>query len=155
MASEYRAKEAAGRGEVLGEGDLYPDVRPVLAALRRAGHRVLIAGNQSVRAGELLRDLNLPADAIATSGEWGIAKPDAGFFARVVDMAEVPPENIVYVGDHPANDILPAKAAGMWTVHIRRGPLGLLWGDSPSGREADWQISSLAELAEIEHLPKK
>jgi FMN phosphatase YigB (HAD superfamily) len=28
----------------------------------------------------LLRDLRLPVEAIATSGEWGVAKPDAAFF---------------------------------------------------------------------------
>lgn len=55
IAAEYRAREAAGQGEDLDETDLYPDVRPALVALREAGTRVLIAGNQTARAGELLR----------------------------------------------------------------------------------------------------
>ncbi|MGP4004701.1 HAD family hydrolase [Streptomyces sp. 8N706] len=146
VAAEYRAREAAGRGEQLEESDLYPDVRPALAELRQAGIRVVIAGNQSARAGELLRALDLPADEIATSGEWGAAKPERAFFDRVVGLARTDPQRVVYVGDHPANDVAPAKAAGLRVAHIRRGPWGHLWADSPGVEAADWSIGSLAEL---------
>ncbi|WP_157251155.1 HAD family hydrolase [Nonomuraea typhae] len=149
VAAEYAAREAAGEGEVLDESDLYPDVRPALAALREVGHRVLITGNQTARMAELLRGLDLPADAIATSGEWGTAKPAPGFFARVLDLAGAPASQVVYVGDHPANDIGPAKAAGLRTAHIRRGPWGYLWADAPAAAAADWRITSLAELTSI------
>ncbi|GAA2264284.1 hypothetical protein GCM10010149_00200 [Nonomuraea roseoviolacea subsp. roseoviolacea] len=146
LAAEYAAREAAGRGEHLDDSDLYPDVRPVLTALREAGHQVLIAGNQTRRAAELLRALDLPVDAIATSGEWGAAKPDPEFFIRLVDLSGTDPSDIVYVGDHPANDVLPAKAAGLRTAHLRRGPWGHLWADDPAAAPADWRITSLTEL---------
>ncbi len=55
---------------------MYPDVRPALARLRADGLWVGIAGNQTTRAGGLLRSLELPADMIATSDDWGVAKPD-------------------------------------------------------------------------------
>ncbi len=55
LAAEYAAREAAGLGEHLDETDLYDDVRPALTALRQAGLRVVIAGNQTARAGELCR----------------------------------------------------------------------------------------------------
>ncbi|GAA0494691.1 hypothetical protein GCM10009544_63570 [Streptomyces stramineus] len=84
--------------------------------------RVAIAGNQTPRVGELLRAMNLPADAIAVSGEWGVAKPDVEFFTRVTSLVGVAPERTVYVGDHPANDCVPAAAAGLRAVHLRRGP---------------------------------
>ncbi|MEV0233641.1 HAD family hydrolase [Nonomuraea sp. NPDC050786] len=149
LDAEYAAREAAGRGERIDETDLYPDVRPALVALRAAGHRLLIAGNQTRRAAELLRALDLPVDAIATSGEWSAAKPDQAFFAHLIEFAETAPDQVVYVGDHPANDIAPAKAAGLRTAHIRRGPWGHLWGDSPAAAAADWRINSLTELATI------
>ncbi|MDF5756018.1 HAD family hydrolase [Spongiactinospora sp. TRM90649] len=155
LAVEYRAKEAAGKGEVLEEIDLYPDVRSTLTALQDAGHRVLIAGNQTIRAGELLRALDLPADAIATSGEWGIAKPDPGFFRHVLELADSRPQHVVYVGDHPAHDTRPARAMGLRTAHIRRGPWGFLWADSSDAADADWQISSLVELIDIGHISEK
>ncbi|MCE7082426.1 HAD family hydrolase [Streptomyces sp. ST2-7A] len=146
--AEYTARETAGRGEYLDESDVYEDVRPALTAMRRAGIRVVVAGNQTVRAGELLRGLALPADVVATSGEWGVAKPDPGFFRKVVDLAGVrSPGQVLYVGDHPANDIHPAREAGLLTAHLRRGPWGHLWADDPAVRTAaDWSVDSLHDL---------
>ncbi|MFF8656837.1 HAD family hydrolase [Streptomyces huasconensis] len=148
--SAYQAREEAGRGEYLDESDLYEDVRPALSALREAGVRVIIAGNQTVRAGELLRGLDLPADLIATSGQWGVAKPDPAFFERLAAEAGVPTEQILYVGDHPQNDVFPAKQAGLRTAHIRRGPWGHLWADDPDvAAVADYQVDSLMDLVPL------
>jgi HAD superfamily hydrolase (TIGR01549 family) len=149
LDAEYAAREAAGRGERIEEEDLYPDVRPALAALRAAGHRVVIAGNQTIRAAELLRALGLPAEAVATSGEWGVAKPQREFFIRLIHFAGSAADQIVYVGDHPANDVIPAQAAGLRTAHIRRGPWGHLWAGEPEAAAADWRITTLTELATI------
>ncbi|MFF3020334.1 HAD family hydrolase [Streptomyces sp. NPDC057939] len=153
IAAEYAARDAAGRGEQIDETDLYGDVRPTLAALRTAGVRVVIAGNQSPKAGDLLRSLELPADLVVTSGEWGVAKPSRAFFEQVLAVSERPAVETLYVGDHPANDIHPAKAAGLRTAHLRRGPWGHWWADDPDVRAAtDWSIDSLAELIGIVEL---
>lgn len=150
VAAEYRAREAAGHGEDLDETDLYPDVRPALSALRDQGVRVIVAGNQTPRAGELLRGLALPADLVVTSGEWGVAKPQPEFFQRVLGVARCAPEATLYVGDHPANDVFPAKAAGLRAAHIRRGPWGHLWADDADvAAAADWCIDSLTQLSGI------
>lgn len=148
LDAERSAREAApGHGETIAESDLYDDARPTLSALRRAGLWVGIAGNQTARAAQLLRSLELPADAIATSGEWGVAKPDGAFFERIVGWAPGSADEIVYVGDHRDNDILPAHAAGLRTAHIRRGPWGYLYADDPQLVVAtDWRVTSLADL---------
>lgn len=91
LDAERAAKEAAGHGEFLDESDVYEDVRPGLSALRDAGFAVYVAGNQTARAGGLLRALDLPADGIVTSGEWGVAKPSLDFFARVSQLTGVHP----------------------------------------------------------------
>lgn len=148
--AEYAAREAAGLGEQLDEQDLYEDVRPALSSLREVGIRVIVAGNQTAKAGKLLRALELPADLVVTSGEWGVAKPSAGFFARVLAVAQAAPQQTLYVGDHPANDVFPAKAAGLKVAHLRRGPWGHLWGNDPDVlATADWSVSSLAELPQV------
>ncbi|MFG2138070.1 HAD family hydrolase [Streptomyces sp. NPDC048650] len=146
---ERAAMERAGCGEALDETDLYPDVRPALNALRGAGVRVVVAGNQTARAGRLLRALDLPVDALATSGEWGVAKPAPEFFARTVELAEAAADEVLYVGDHPRNDVLPARGAGLRTAHLRRGPLGHLWADGEDARTADWRVESLTELVDV------
>lgn len=146
IAAENAAREAAGHGEHLDESDLYDDVRSALAALQALGLRVVIAGNQTVRAGELLRALDLPAHVIATSGEWGVAKPAPAFFTRALEAAGVEAHEALYVGDHPANDVAPAKLAGLKVAHLRRGPWGHLWADTPEAAAADWHIDSLEQL---------
>jgi HAD superfamily hydrolase (TIGR01549 family) len=147
LAAERERREQAGAGENYGEADLYPDVRPALVALREMGLWVGIAGNQTVKAGRIFRELDLPADLVATSAEWGVAKPDPAFFRRVIEVAPGRPEEIVYVGDHRDNDLIPAKAAGLRAAYIRRGPWGHLWADDPRvAKLADWHIASLADL---------
>ncbi|MER8182733.1 HAD family hydrolase [Kitasatospora sp. NPDC094015] len=145
VPAEWAARRAAGQDEHLDESDLYPDVRPALARLSAAGVWVGIAGNQNHRVGDLLRSLHLPADGIATSAEWEVAKPASSFFERVISWAPGAPAEILYVGDHPQNDITPAAAAGLRTAHLRRGPIGL----TTAAPNADWTVNSLLELADL------
>ncbi|MEV6580299.1 HAD family hydrolase [Streptomyces sp. NPDC051582] len=150
VGAEYRAREAAGRGEQLDETDLYDDVRPALTALQAAGVRVIIAGNQTTKAGDLLRSLDLPADLVVTSGEWGVAKPYLEFFERVVEASGAAASETLYVGDHPENDIIPAHHSGLLTAHLRRGPWGHWWaGDLAVQAAADYSINSLHDLVAI------
>ena len=150
LAAERQRREESGHGEMIDEQDLYPDVRPAFAELRLRGLRVGVAGNQTAKAARLLRSLDLPADEIATSAEWGVAKPDRAFFDRVAEMAGTTPDRVVYVGDHRDNDVVPAAKAGLRTALVRRGPWGYLWADDPIVRDtADWVIDSLTELPDL------
>ncbi|MFJ3146176.1 HAD family hydrolase [Streptomyces halstedii] len=150
ITAEYAAREAAGSGEQLGEGDLYPDVRPVLTGLRDLGVRIVVAGNQTSKAGSLLRALELPADLVITSAEWGVAKPDPAFYARVLKASGAAAAETLYVGDHPVNDVFPAKASGLRVAHLRRGPWGHWWADDPEVRAAaDSSIDSLTDLLSL------
>lgn len=150
LAVERQRREDAGCGENIRETDLYSDVRPTLRALKADGLWVGVSGNQSARTGELLRAMSLPVDAIATSGEWGLIKPDPAFFTRLAEWASGAREEIVYVGDHRDFDVLGAHAAGLRTAFVRRGPWGHLWANDPLVRAtADWVVDSLAELPEL------
>jgi HAD superfamily hydrolase (TIGR01549 family) len=147
LTVEREKRTAAGKPEWLGEDDLYSDVRPALTTLREAGLWVGIAGNQTVRAGGLLRSMKLPSDMIATSDDWGVSKPDPGFFDAVAKEAPHEPDEILYVGDRLDNDIRPAVTAGFKTALILRGPWAFIQQNDPEAdRLATMRISSLAEL---------
>jgi HAD superfamily hydrolase (TIGR01549 family) len=144
-ARQQRADE--GKPEWFGEDDLYPDVRPALARLRADGLWVGIAGNQTARAGGLLHGLDLPADMVATSDDWGVSKPDPGFFRRMLTEAPGGPDEILYVGDRLDNDIRPAAGLGLRTALICRGPWAMIQQDDPdTARVATMRIDSLTEL---------
>ncbi|GAB2754089.1 hypothetical protein GCM10027174_31860 [Salinifilum aidingensis] len=135
----------AGRADVV-EDDLYADVRPALGELRASGLFVGVCGNQDPGLAENLRALELPADLVATSAEWGAAKPAPEFFARIGQECDLPAERIVYVGDQWDNDVRPAVDAGMAAVRLRRGPWGALNAEDPSAAECLAVIDGLDEL---------
>ena len=75
--------------------------------------------------------MRVELDFIATSAAWGVEKPSPAFFARIATELALPPEAIAYVGDRVDNDIVPADAAGMTAIFIRRGPWA--WIQCPVG----------------------
>ena len=106
--------------------DLYPDAIQCLEEVRALGLLVGIVGNQTEALERWARDTALPADVVSSSASLGVRKPDAGFFERVVDLAGCAASEVAYVGDRVDNDVLPAAAAGLVAVHVRRGPWGRL-----------------------------
>ncbi|MGW5107347.1 HAD family hydrolase [Nocardia sp. NPDC004123] len=128
--------------------DLYPDVRRALGELRARGISVIIAGNQPPQAKSALERMELPLDAVYTSAEWALEKPDPEFFARVAEVAGVMPGEICYVGDRVDNDVLPVLAAGMMPVLIRRGPWGYLTAEQPDAARATI-VDGLDELPDL------
>jgi FMN phosphatase YigB (HAD superfamily) len=128
--------------------DLYPDAIPAMQALGDRGYRLAVIGNQPANRTEQLRALGVPAEVIAMSAEMGVAKPSSAFFERALELIGSPePGSVAYVGDRVGNDVLPAAAAGMRAVWIRRGPWGVI-EPLPDGAQVALVVDSLSELAE-------
>jgi FMN phosphatase YigB (HAD superfamily) len=84
---------------------------------------------------------------IATSDDWGVSKPDPGFFRQMLEVTPGSADEILYVGDRLDNDIRPAAGLGLRTALIRRGPWGIIQqGDPDAERVPTMRIDSLAEL---------
>lgn len=128
--------------------DLYPDALPAIGALRNAGYRLAVIANQPAsRAGELAR-LGVEAEVMAMSDAMGVAKPDPAFFARSLELlGSPPPPAVAYVGDRIDNDLLPASAAGLRAIWLRRGPWGVIQRLPAEARPA-LVVGSLTELVE-------
>ncbi len=129
--------------------DVYGDVSGALGALRDAGLRVVLAGNQPARRTAQLIALELPVDDVVTSDELGVEKPDPAFFAAVLARVGVDdPARVLYVGDRVDNDVLPAKDAGLATCWLTRGPWGQLQ-ELPEDVTPDLVLEGLGELPEL------
>ena len=111
--------------------DLYPDAIACLEDVRALGLLVGIVGNQTAALEQWARDSALPADVISSSARLGVRKPDPAFFGHVVELAGCRPGEVAYVGDRVDNDVLPAAAAGLVAIHVRRGPWGRLQRTPP------------------------
>jgi FMN phosphatase YigB (HAD superfamily) len=140
-ATTYARWEAEGvTSFVFADRDLHPDALPCLAVLRERGLRLGAAGNMYAVHEDFLR---AHVDFVGSSERWGVEKPEAGFFAHVVEESGAPADEISYVGDRVDNDVVPALAAGMFAVRVRRGAHADV--ESPDGITT---IGSLDELPE-------
>ncbi|WP_432135884.1 HAD family hydrolase [Streptomyces sp. bgisy154] len=151
LYAEREKRAAAGRPETFGEADLYPDVRDALAALRADGLWLGIAGNQTTRAGKILRELfATDVDLIGTSDDWGASKPDRAFFDRVAEVVPAEVGEMLYVGDRVDNDIAPARQAGMHTALVHRGPWATIqWRSEQAQKLPTFRIETLLELSGV------
>jgi len=141
-AATYARWEAEGATAtyVFAERDLHADALPCLEALRERGLRLGAAGNMYAHHEDFLRP---HVDFVGSSERWGVEKPDPGFFAQVLKAAATPAGNVLYVGDRVDNDVVPALAAGLHAIRIRRGAHADV--ESPDGVVT---IASLADLPE-------
>lgn len=134
-----RAEEAFGVVyEARQHVDLYPDVEP---ALDRLAARVPLVAVTNGNA-----DLERCGVAHWFSGylaaaEFGIAKPDPRIFHAACDGLELPPEDVLHVGDHLEADVRGALAAGLGAAWVHRE----VEGDAP--REA-LRLPDLLALAD-------
>lgn len=71
-------------------------------------------------------------------------KPSPEPFWKISNYLQLPPEEILYVGDNPRNDIMGAKQIGMQTAW-----LNVMQNWDPQYEPADFEISSLSELIPI------
>lgn len=123
--------------------DLYPDALGCLERVRELGLLVGIAGNQAEALEAWAREASLPADVVTSSASLGVQKPAPAFFERLVELVSLAPAEVAYVGDRVDNDVLPAAAAGLVAVHVRRGPWGRLQRTPP---DAALGVDDLASL---------
>ncbi|RYZ95679.1 MAG: HAD family hydrolase [Proteobacteria bacterium] len=79
-------------------------------------------------------------ESVTESFYAGAAKPDLKIFRQALSTTSFAPEDCLYIGDNPVNDIAPAKALGMKAVLIH-----------PPGQRrecgADAYVETLRELA--------
>ncbi|MER5767505.1 HAD family hydrolase [Streptomyces sp. NPDC001985] len=105
---------------------LFPDALPVLDAL--AGeYRHAVLSNASIRVQDpKLRALGVHDrfEVVLCAPELGVAKPSAEAFHRACEALELPPAEVLYVGDEPDIDARGAVEAGLAGVWLDRTGVG-------------------------------
>ncbi|MFZ5814716.1 MAG: HAD family hydrolase [Bacillota bacterium] len=124
MADEALAAAMAERfGQVRRRYPRFPEIDPLLAALRERGYRLGIVTNgvpdlqREKLAGCGVAHL---FDASVVSGEIDCGKPDPGIFRHICGELGVEMGECVMVGDNPGRDVAGAIASGMRSVWVQR-----------------------------------
>ncbi len=118
--------------------ELYEDVLPTLAELRRLGLAIGLVSNTGRDLDEFVTHHALDVDAAISSRVHGKTKPHASIFRVVLDRLGVEPPEAAMVGDSLEDDVEGARALGMRGFLIDR-----------DGRHPEWGEGRLRDLREL------
>ena len=140
------AADAAVRN--MGRRPPYEDAAHVLPLLRKGPWKMgLFSNADDDFLDPVLATWPLAAfDAKLSSESARVYKPHPAAFQAILERLDVTPQEAVYIGDHPYDDVHGAKLAGMRAVWLDR--TGQAQRD-PALNEPDYVITSLAELPPI------
>jgi putative hydrolase of the HAD superfamily len=113
IASQAFEVFLAARNEV----EIFPDVAPALARLRR---RYTLASLSNGNADLARIGLGHVFSVSLNARQIGAAKPQRRCFERLAQELLLPAGAIAYVGDDPQLDVAAARAAGLGTVWMNR-----------------------------------
>ncbi len=142
---------------------VFPDVLPMLRALRSAGVKLGIVTNSSqpmaLRDAELIGHglIEYFPDCRLAAADTGYLKPHRRMFEAALAQIGTAPQETVFIGDNPSADIAGALAVGMRAVQriIQRSFDGGVRVAKPSTQRVfpGWENSSQASLHSLAELP--
>jgi putative hydrolase of the HAD superfamily len=103
---------------------IFKNSKPLLQELKNRGYitGVVTNGPSYLQNHKMdmsgLREL---CDIVVVSGDVGVHKPDPELLRYTADKLNLKPEECIYVGDHPINDIRCALDAGMKPIRMNYG----------------------------------
>ena len=117
--------------------ELYEDVLPVLAELRRLGLGIGLVSNTGRDLDAFVAHHGLDVDVAISSGAHGKTKPHESIFRAALEGLGVEPHNAAMVGDSLDDDVEGAGALGMRGLLVDR-----------EGRHPEWE-GRLTDLREL------
>ncbi|WP_018632270.1 HAD family hydrolase [Neomegalonema perideroedes] len=116
LAPEIRAEWAAD----LTRYRLFPEVAPLLEALRARGLKIGLCSNLAFEYGRVVRRLPPDLDARLLSYEVGAVKPEPEIYQAVCAALRIRPEEALFIGDSLKADVEGPRAFGMSAARIQR-----------------------------------
>ncbi|QMV40043.1 HAD family hydrolase [Cohnella cholangitidis] len=109
------------RTEYVNSAELMDRAREVVAHARKKYQTGLITnGKTEIQYGKIDRlGIRNDFDLVIVSEEAGVKKPDPTIFQMALEKLQLKPDECIYIGDHPTNDIEGAAKIGMETIWVR------------------------------------
>lgn len=125
----------------------YDFTEPMLDSLKAMGLKIgLITNGTGARQRAKLRNLEIDDrfDSILISGEFGAEKPDTALFYKMSKNLSIAPNRLLYVGDHPINDVAASKNAGYIPILVKTQGFFTM----PGAEACEHIINNVGELTE-------
>jgi putative hydrolase of the HAD superfamily len=121
-SSPFAAAELFDRFADAAAWEVYPEVRPTLARLRRDGLRLAVVSDWDERLPLLLDRLELSGylETVVYSQAAGAEKPHPLIFGRLLAKLGLEPGEVLHVGDSRRRDLEGALAVGMAALLVDR-----------------------------------
>ena len=115
--------------------EIYPEVEEALAGLAGMGLSLGLISNWDDRLPRLLDGLGLSQrlEVVVYSQQIGVEKPHRRIFTAALERLDLPPAQVLHVGDRARHDVEGARAVGMHALLLDR-------------RRTTGDLSDLAEL---------
>lgn len=126
----------------------YPFSKPVLSTLRERGYKVALItnGGYEVQNRKLeLLGLHDYFDEIIISREFGVDKPAPEPFIEMAKRLDAEPEELLYIGDNPLNDVEGSRNAGYIPVWVKTTGI---WGFDDI-EKPEYCVETVAEIPEL------
>lgn len=126
----------------------FPFTIPTLRKLKEMGYKLgLITNGRHEPQALKLKMLELEDifDEIVISGDVGVQKPNPEPFEVMAEKIGFSPKEMMYVGDHPLNDVEGSRRAGYTPVWVKTIKTWIL----EDIKRADYEIDTVAELPEL------
>lgn len=126
----------------------FPFTKPTLEILREMGMKIGIVtnGTHDMQMSKIeLLALENYVDEIVISGDVGAQKPDTKPFLVLSEKIGIAPENLIYVGDNPLNDVDASRNAGYTPVWVKTVNNWYF----KEVKHPDFEIDTIAEIPQI------
>lgn len=102
---------------------LFPDSLPILEEMRKSGYALAVISDAQkvfcLEEGEIL-DIAHYFKFVLLSTYFGFRKPDPRLFTIACALLDIPPGEVVYIGNDPETDVKGAKQIGMQAILLDR-----------------------------------
>ncbi|TDM11966.1 HAD family hydrolase [Macrococcus lamae] len=125
----------------------FDDTLDTLRRLQARGYKLGIITNGSTEHQTMIIDvlgLETSITSFVISEQAGYRKPAPQIFHMMLDQLSERPENCMFVGDHPDNDVRASHELGMVSVFKDNG-----YFEAPPEEIIDYRITHLTELLDI------
>lgn len=126
----------------------YGFAAPTLKRLREEGYKLGIVtnGGHDSQAQKIEKLKLAPlVDEIVISGDVGVHKPAAEPFLAMCEKLRLQPEELVYVGDHPRNDVEGSRKVGYIPIWVNTTGY---WSFDDIPR-ADYEVDTVEQLPDL------